>query len=132
MIYIIQTPEYYIFYTFYILYIPYIPYTIRILYGKKYCILYTVVVPGPPSDSGTQTGLVRPTRVLKKSRTRTILHFGSLLTSLNVKMSPIAHAGAGAASKDVKKESATARLLGSGMILLVRRTYPTMANLLVT
>ncbi|KAJ5984375.1 Mitochondrial GTP/GDP carrier protein 1 [Penicillium waksmanii] len=29
-------------------------------------------------------------------------------------MSPIAHAGAGAASKDVKKESATARLLGSG------------------
>lgn len=97
-----------------------------------YRILYTVVVPGPSSDSGTQTGLVRPTRVLKKSRTRTILHFGSLLTSLNVKMSPIAHAGAGAASKDVKKESATARLLGSGMILLVRRTSPTMANLLVT
>ncbi|CAI7670858.1 Mitochondrial GTP/GDP carrier protein 1 [Penicillium manginii] len=29
-------------------------------------------------------------------------------------MSPIAQAGAGAASKDVKKESATARLLGSG------------------
>lgn len=32
-------------------------------------------------------------------------------------MSPIAHAGAGAASKDVKKESATARLLGSGKII---------------
>jgi hypothetical protein len=31
-------------------------------------------------------------------------------------MSPIAQAGAGAASKDVKKESATARLLGSGMM----------------
>jgi hypothetical protein len=39
-------------------------------------------------------------------------------------MSPaIVQAGAGSASKDVKKESATARLLGSGMFALGLETH---------
>lgn len=45
------------------------------------------------------------------------LHPSILHPKINSTMSPaIAQAGAGAASKDAKKESATARLLGSGKI----------------
>jgi hypothetical protein len=46
-----------------------------------------------------------------------VLSFSFFLGFLKKKienMSPAIAAGAGAASKDVKKESATARLLGSG------------------
>jgi hypothetical protein len=45
--------------------------------------------------------------------------FGSFPATTKNKMSPaIVQAGAGSASKDVKRESATARLLGSGMCAL--------------
>lgn len=87
--------------------------------------------PNSSSDSGSQSGLAahpnRSDKIYRHMFPRSwgiswSLVFGlwslvSPLKSLNphqAKMSPaIAHAGA-AASKDAKKESATARLLGSG------------------
>lgn len=51
-------------------------------------------------------------KIYERDKFLGIIRFISLYLT---NMSPaLAHAGAGAASKDVKKESATARLLGSG------------------
>ena len=81
--------------------------------------------PNSSSDSGSQSGLAaHPSRsdkiyghMFPRSWGFTWSLVSGLSKSLNphqAKMSPIGHAGAGAASKDVKRESATARLLGSG------------------
>lgn len=81
------------------------------------------------SDSGSQSGLA-PHRPAQIKFMRHMFLEASLVHSSLPKlpaMSPaIAQAGAGAASKDVKKESATARLLGSGMETMAPGFAPTL------